>query len=274
MGDKAHYGEIKAVELAVVAQDICEYLGKDPKTWQEEVTFWIDKTCIPQEHALMPKCINLIESFIRRCDGMTVLLSWQYFDRLWCVYEWAVFLVHHSVKDVEVCCDMFLRDSTHQQYLDSIRNFSVANSQCHVEADRAILKAKVAEYYNSEEHFEKFAKCSAIAVMMKTLMRVAGRYHEGSDDSVSEWVDLAAVCVLDELVQILKTAEPNEWRSQAQTDAGANAANVGLGASAHKWQVRLSELIDNWFEASVNPYVEKVKTECVRASFMSTSNDE
>ena len=31
----------------------------------------------------MPTCVSLLEEFIRRSDGMIVLLSWHYFERLW-----------------------------------------------------------------------------------------------------------------------------------------------------------------------------------------------
>ena len=154
MGKDCDYGDVKATELKVVAEDIATQLGCQ---WGD-VSFWIDKCCIPQRHALMPTCVSLIEDFIQRCDGMVVLLSWQYFERLWCVYEWAAFLVYHDAKKVQICVDAFMRPASKQLYLDSIEIFSVGNAKCYHEPDRQVLKDKVAEYYVSEEAFELFAR--------------------------------------------------------------------------------------------------------------------
>ena len=44
-----------------------------------------------------------IEGFLKRCDGMVVLFSWHYFERLWCVFEWACFLVWHEPQSLHVC---------------------------------------------------------------------------------------------------------------------------------------------------------------------------
>ena len=102
MGDKSDYFEVKATEIAVIAMDLAQN-GQD---WKNDVSLWVrcpytaevgpvavdsasrlapqvDKCCIPQTHALMPTCVGLLEEFIRRSDGMIVLLSWHYFERLW-----------------------------------------------------------------------------------------------------------------------------------------------------------------------------------------------
>ena len=55
----------------------------EPYTMDDELAPQVDKCCIPQTHALMPTCVGLLEEFIRRSDGMIVLLSWHYFERLW-----------------------------------------------------------------------------------------------------------------------------------------------------------------------------------------------
>ena len=102
MGAGCSYGDIKATELAIASRDIAELnepgSGDD---WGTSVNYWIDKTCIPQGgNPLTPTCVGLIENFLHRTDGMIVLLSWQYFERLWCVYEWAAFLVCHEPTKV------------------------------------------------------------------------------------------------------------------------------------------------------------------------------
>lgn len=43
------YAEVKATTLAVMAKDIALGRQQDLSTWNQ-VTFWVDKACIPQDH--------------------------------------------------------------------------------------------------------------------------------------------------------------------------------------------------------------------------------
>ncbi|CAK9063522.1 unnamed protein product [Durusdinium trenchii] len=61
---------------------------------------------------MMALCVNLLEEFIALSDGMIVLASWNYFSRLWCVYEWVCGLLIHSAMEIEILADPFIRDST------------------------------------------------------------------------------------------------------------------------------------------------------------------
>merc|ERR1712046_438559 len=88
MGSQCIYAEMKATELQRAVVDLEEGAQKD----EFIVTFWIDKCCIPQQHDLMTLGVSLIEEFVERCEGMIVVLTWQYFERLWCVFEWATML--------------------------------------------------------------------------------------------------------------------------------------------------------------------------------------
>merc|ERR1719443_387668 len=77
-----------------------------------DIMCWIDKCCIPQDNEdVKAICVLLIEDFLKRSKGLIVILSWHYFTRLWCVYEWACFLRMHHPTCVEVGCDAFLKDS-------------------------------------------------------------------------------------------------------------------------------------------------------------------
>ena len=82
MGKGVLYSDMKAAEVCGVAKDLAATVLGDYKKWTE-IKLWVDKCCIPQTHALMPTCVGLLEEFIRRSDGMIVLLSWHYFERLW-----------------------------------------------------------------------------------------------------------------------------------------------------------------------------------------------
>lgn len=46
------------------------------------------------------------------CDGLVVVFTWAYFRRLWCVYEWACFLVFHDPVDLILSTETAYRAST------------------------------------------------------------------------------------------------------------------------------------------------------------------
>merc|ERR550537_1415480 len=89
-----------------------------------DMLLWVDKSCIPQrDKKVKAICVRLIEEFLKLSDGFIVLLSWQYFTRLWCIYEWACFLRLHHPLDIQVNlgCDAFLKarpDETLPVYLE------------------------------------------------------------------------------------------------------------------------------------------------------------
>lgn len=214
MGDRCSYADIKAMELYMVAKDIAEEELVADRSWKD-VTFWVDKCCIPQQHSLTEMCIGMIEEFIRRSDGMVVLFSWDYFDRLWCVYEWAAFLVHHSAANVHICSEMFLRPATRALYMDSIRNFSVRNAKCFHEPDRALLKDKISQYYVSEAAFERFAKCTAIAVLSRSAVHRAGRSTWEMEAELEPLRELCQELGLPGLRAALLKPDPILWRRRA-----------------------------------------------------------
>ena len=134
---------------------------------------------------------------------MVVLLTWQYFSRLWCVYEWAAFLVHHKADQVQACVDAFLRPNTRQLFVDAVRNFSVKNSQCYNQSDRVILAAKVREHYNSERDFEQFARGTAVAVLAVAAARRAGRSETDFQTEFVPWKNLAEELGFEKLSKAL-----------------------------------------------------------------------
>lgn len=256
MGQNCSYGDVKTTELATVSRDLGENLGVDD--WKEEITYWIDKTCIPQQHSLLMVCVNLIEEFLQKCDGMVVLLSWQYFERLWCVYEWAAFLICHDASNVTICVDAFLRPSTRHLYIKSVENFSVANSKCNNEGDRPVLAAKVAEYYNSTEAFEHFARSTAIGVVALAVAHKASRGTYLED--FMPWVELAERLKLNDLAAALRTCDPLTWRREAMGDTTATT----LGAQARGWQSVFKARLDQWFQDVVKPVLDQSRLAAVR----------
>jgi hypothetical protein len=263
MGQNCLYADVKATELATVAKDL---VGPTQR-WQE-VTFWIDKCCIPQRHPLMNECVALLEDFIQMSDGMVVLLTWQYFSRLWCVYEWAAFLVYHEADKVQVCVDAFLRPSSRHLFIDAVRHFSVKNSQCYNPSDRAILADKIEQNYNSEEDFERFAKGTAVAVLAVAAARRAGRSDTDYLTEFAPWKHLADEMGFEPLSNALSVADPVGWRRQALMSAHgvdhAGAVNDSIGKAAKQWQKQFSLKTDAWFRGEVLPALRDLKHRSVR----------
>eukprot|EP00435_Cladocopium_sp_Y103_P071428 s182_g37.t1 len=106
MGPDVNYGEMKAATLAVMAKDFAQEHGSF-QDWHQ-ITFWVDKACIAQEHPELKKLsINLLDNFIQRCDSMCVLFCWTYLQRLWCVYEWACVLIHKPTEKAYISKQQF-----------------------------------------------------------------------------------------------------------------------------------------------------------------------
>eukprot|EP00658_Telonema_sp_P-2_P052487 TRINITY_DN4070_c0_g1_i16.p1 TRINITY_DN4070_c0_g1~~TRINITY_DN4070_c0_g1_i16.p1 ORF type:complete len:929 (-),score=262.74 TRINITY_DN4070_c0_g1_i16:358-3144(-) len=259
MGSCCQYSDIKATELNIVALDLANSLNVP----LDDITFWIDKACIPQRHALMPLCVELIEEFLKRSDGMVVLLTWEYFQRLWCVYEWATFLIHHDPKSIDICVTGFLRPGNAHLFLQSIEEFSIDAAKCAHEPDREMLKAKVAQYYTSEKAFEDFAKSTAIGLIAVTAVRKAARKEQMDENNgLQPWVELAERLGFAALASALTKAEPEKWRDEAL--AASNNPPMTLGKSARGWQTTFEARLQQWFEAEICPALDTIKRQCAR----------
>lgn len=202
----------------------CPQSSEKTVRW-EDLICWVDKACIPQDDAEAKMAsISLIEEFIKQSNGLIVLLAWNYFSRLWCVYEWACFLVLHHPLNVEIGLDAFLKhrpDETLPLFIQSIEDISVQKCQCFKEDDRSILEGKVFHYYQGDtksesfSSFERFAKYTAISLMAKEII-----VWRASADEAAElaWLqplrDLASRLGFSHLHQALQAARPAIWFKQ------------------------------------------------------------
>lgn len=215
MGEDVDYAEVKSTTLAVMAKDVVAQQQRKMDKWGE-VTFWVDKACIPQDHPeLKMKCISLLEKFIQRCDHMCVLFTWAYLERLWCVYEWACVLVLKTPDKIWMQTELFMKDDSLPLYLDNVRYFSLARTKCFVESDREILKAKIAETYVSEAAFEELVKATAIALMARSMAFRAGRSLELYRRFFVPWVELAKELGFTDLARALAQGRALDWRKKA-----------------------------------------------------------
>merc|ERR1719482_2558458 len=102
---------------------------------------------------------------------MTVLLSWSYFSRLWCLFEWTMFVALHDVHQLSVRFVPFPSQENMLLFVESIAHISVDRALCSQQVDKDVLLAKIGLYFrgrspgDSCDTFERFAKLSAIAVL-------------------------------------------------------------------------------------------------------------
>mmetsp|Transcript_28236 Transcript_28236/g.50959 ORF Transcript_28236/g.50959 Transcript_28236/m.50959 type:complete len:709 (-) Transcript_28236:310-2436(-) len=241
MGERCFYADIKAAELCIAAKDLCAEYLHDASRW-EEARFWIDKCCIRQgDQEFMSLSIQLIEEFLQLCDGMVVLFSWSYLTRLWCVYEWACFLVFHEPENLVICIDSFYRDSTEDKFLDAVRSFSVDGCQCTDPSDWKILEKKIDEYYGCRENFERFLRVSVIAITARSLAARGARSKLG----LTKWVKLAQDLGFEELAKALSVADPSAWRKAA--------LDGEVKMIAQDFQTAIKAQNDIWFAENVAP---------------------
>mmetsp|Transcript_106884 Transcript_106884/g.300533 ORF Transcript_106884/g.300533 Transcript_106884/m.300533 type:complete len:633 (-) Transcript_106884:33-1931(-) len=249
------YASIKAAEICGFAKDVAASKLGDPSIWPD-VQFWVDKCCIPQGHqVLMDWCVNLIEEFIVLSDRLVVILSWSYFERLWCVYEWVCFLVHHKPSSITLCADAFIRSCTLSKLINSIRNFSLANCKCLVESDRELLSKKVETYYVSHAAFETFLKFSAIALIARDM--AIHRIALG-EAAVLPWMQLAKDCGFDDLALCLTTLakELPKWRLDSTMGQG-QALRLDM-------QTAIFQQVESWFSSEIDPLIEARRSGSVR----------
>lgn len=80
------YAEAKAIELGYAVQDLRRMRFGLAGADTASVLLWVDKACVAQEpHNLQATYLSHIQAFIALSGEMIVLLSWSYFERLWCV---------------------------------------------------------------------------------------------------------------------------------------------------------------------------------------------
>ena len=240
MGPHVKYAEMKAATLAVMAKDFAQEHGSF-QDWHQ-ITFWVDKACIAQDHPeLKALSINLLENFIQKCDSMCVLFCWTYLQRLWCVYEWACVLIHKPTEKVYLQTELFVREETLPLYLEGVRNFSLANTKCGIEADREVLEAKIRQEYVSKDQFELLVQATVIALMARSMAFRAGRSPKLYFTYFQPWVTLAYDLGMDELAAALDSCDCLTWRRVGTTQSGDNS---GSGRQNHRASAEAGTRVD------------------------------
>jgi hypothetical protein len=140
---------------------------------------FLTQACIAHSNSAWKKAgIARLEDYIRASEGLLVLMNSRYLSRLWCLFEWACFLVYHHPKRIFVGFWTFTApgDASFEIVLRNMRTLSVDKLGCCVEADRAVLLKKVHSYYRTEQDFVRFVRTTLIALICRDLLKGIARY--------------------------------------------------------------------------------------------------
>eukprot|EP00457_Paulinella_chromatophora_P005251 gb/GEZN01005265.1/.p1 GENE.gb/GEZN01005265.1/~~gb/GEZN01005265.1/.p1 ORF type:complete len:514 (-),score=92.15 gb/GEZN01005265.1/:288-1634(-) len=229
-------------------------------------TVWIDKVCMPQKPELLQfygKHNFFFLEFLALSKEVVVILQWNYFQRLWCLYEWSSMLalkgvdqIHLGIADILCRCkripdtgefDEYLaRKAIMKVYLDSIENCSVKNAKCFKESDRAVLLRQVNLLFYSEKHFEDFATIGAIGLLALQLLTKAYTWP-----MVPSLRDLASKKGLNEL---------------------AAAIDSGIACKPDYLPCHHQARAMRWFKEDVQPILDQAKQDNVRVDVVQQIN--
>jgi hypothetical protein len=260
-----NYSKAKASELQQAGRKVAAEMFGSESEW-DKVTCWIDKVCIPQnDEAKKRLCVEHIEDFLRLSDGLIVLLSWNYFERLWCLYEWACFLVSHPATAVTVRLVPFPNLDNFSLWLSAVSNVSVQNAKCFLEADREILLQKVGQYYRGKsldeccESFQRFVQFTACALLAVQAVSTATS-ERLLNIWFTPWMDLAKKLNFPKLVRALgQLTAPSDRRPDLPVVVWWNMEALEL-ADAALFHRRVAV----WFAREVFPLLEEEKARAVR----------
>ena len=91
-------GIIKATN-SLVARNLKDFENKPKEEWR----FWVDRVCVDQERKDMKiHATKNFELYIQISKALVVLVSPEYFERLWCVFEYSSFIFYHDMKNIAV----------------------------------------------------------------------------------------------------------------------------------------------------------------------------
>ena len=139
--------------------------------------------------------VSSFGAFLAKCDNMVAFASPTYFSRLWCVYELATFCrMHKDHLDGRLLLlsptwpsvfNPFKSARLTEEELAPFTGFTLAEVQCAMPRDRAIVLEEIRRDWGSEAAFEGFVRTELPKVLAASkrrysqqLSRVAGRAFE------------------------------------------------------------------------------------------------
>jgi hypothetical protein len=107
------FANVKIDQMYSIGQDILRNERLCPSHHNSQITMWVDKVSSPQggeQFKAVEKFGYFFIEYLAIIPHMVVLLSPNYFGRLWCLFEFATFLMLHPPANLLVGFDSFTMD--------------------------------------------------------------------------------------------------------------------------------------------------------------------
>jgi hypothetical protein len=262
------------------------------RCWSTELVlrdnWWIEMTL----GSLRCEYLLLTESMLAMQGGLVAMVTWNYFDRLWPLVEWAVFCVHRGPDRIQLAADA-LKGPTLVEYYRAIRRVSVQDAGCRDKRDRELLLGLIEQVFPStrakdvtlgfsmpqpcdfcassrfsncqacqNKHRKKAAAARTPAFTIKSTMMINDRPVQLRDITVPERERQVDYSALERYVRA--TAIAVFARESAMTASGERCYDDEGGWSALSKELGLSELHAamakckpyDWFERISNQGLE------------------
>eukprot|EP00930_Biecheleria_cincta_P069830 TRINITY_DN5751_c1_g1_i1.p1 TRINITY_DN5751_c1_g1~~TRINITY_DN5751_c1_g1_i1.p1 ORF type:complete len:568 (-),score=85.06 TRINITY_DN5751_c1_g1_i1:289-1887(-) len=244
-------------------------LTEQLRTWCTRLALrneaWVEFTL----GSLRSECLLLADTMLTLHCGMVAVAPWNYFDRLWPLWEWAVYCARCGPHRIQLACDSFTQ-GTLEKYHQAIRKVSVLNAGCRDERDRTLLLDALEALFNCKiidetvgyerpagecthvvkkrvvdfSAVERFVQITAIAIFAREAALVASREHGVKDEA--GWVLLAKELGFTNLHKALKLCKPWFWTEPLRNE----------GSEEEQIDLEYRTLVEQWWEDHVLPEVE------------------
>lgn len=179
--------------------------GSVPMPWSisPTSTIWIDRPAMGRkrmgdEGQLLTKDTNLAP-ILKSCDRFIGLVSKDFFQRLWCVYELALFVHVHgrgSLTNGRVLllslewpsCFHPFKAAFAKEELTQLRTFSCRQARCFKPADRADVLSAIREVFGSEQSFDAFVRTDVLELLERSQRNHSIRLLRGAWEALMNGV--------------------------------------------------------------------------------------
>lgn len=184
--------------------------------------------------SLRAECLLLADTMLTMHNGFVAVVGWNYFDRLWPLWEWAVFCARCGTGRVQLAADAFSR-AAGVEYHRALRRLSVEKASLRDVRDRPIILEALEKLFRCSSQMEmvevrklggenggvvkerivdyspveRFVRATAIAAFAREAALASSRELEKADES--GWIGLSEEFGLHDLHHALKMCKPWDW---------------------------------------------------------------
>lgn len=236
------------------------------------------------------ECLLLADTMLTMHSGLVAVVPWNYFDRLWPLWEWAVFSAINGPGRVQLAVDTFSGPAL-VEYHRAIRRVDVSAAVVRDPRDRDMLLLALEKLFKCKAHretlgyekpcahlpmapaqerqvdyapVERFVRSTAIAAFAREAA-LQGLGRLGEDDQ-GGWTALAEELGYQELHSALKECKPFDWSRVAHGQSRGEEAEA-WGPSSVLTDAAESiylTFLEDWWEKQVLPALETERRRALR----------